>query len=203
MVPSEDILHEAEAIFRANSGMMRTSAAIEQGVHPRTLYALRDRGRLVQISRGVYRLADLPELSDPDLVTVATRVPEAVVCLISALCFHDITTEIPHEVHIALPRQVRKPKLDYPPLRVYHFSGPALEEGIETRRIDGARVRIYGPEKTIADCFKYRNQIGLAVALEALRLYLKRQHASRKTLLAYARICRVEKVMLPYLEALQ
>jgi len=195
-------LESAETLFRKHGGMLRASEAIALGIHPRTLYRLRDENRLVTVSRGLYRLADLPELSDPDLVSVATRIPQAVICLISALAFHEITTEIPHEVSIALPRTVKRPRLDYPPLRVFWFSGEALTEGIEERKIDGVKVRIYGPEKTVADCFKFRNKIGLDVAIEALKLCRERKGSTSRKLLHYARICRVERVMRPYLEAL-
>ena len=195
-------LEDAVTMFRKRGGMLRASEAVALGIHPRTLYRMRDENRLVTVSRGLYRLADLPELSDPDLVSVTTRIPQAVVCLISALAFHEITTEIPHEVSIALPRTVKRPRLDHPPLRVFWFSGESLTEGIEEHKIDGVKVRIYGPEKTVADCFKFRNKIGLDVAIEALKLCLGRKGSTPRKLLHYAHICRVERVMRPYLEAL-
>lgn len=195
--------HNAEAVFRRHSGVLRTSRALALGIHPRTLYRLRDSGRLAVVSRGVYRLAELPEPSQPDLVVVATRVPQAVVCLISALSFHGITTQVPHEVQIALPRGRRRPQLDHPPIRVFQLTGKAYTEGIETHSIEGVPVRIYSPEKTIADCFKFRNKIGLDVAVEALKLGRERKRVSIMSLLHHARICRVERVMRPYLEALQ
>src|SRR5262245_23394492 len=115
MKAQENNLENAEYLFRQHGGMLRASEAIALGIHPRTLYRLRDENRLVTVSRGLYRLADLPELSDPDLISVATRVPQAVICLISALAFHEITTEIPHEDSIALPRTVQKPQLHNQP----------------------------------------------------------------------------------------
>jgi predicted transcriptional regulator of viral defense system len=198
----QDGIKNAEALFRKHGGMLRTSEATALGIHPRTLYRLRDENRLVTVSRGLYRLADLPELSDPDLVSVAARIPQAVICLISALAIHEITTEIPHEVSIALPRTVKRPRLDHPPLRIFWFSGDALTEGIEEHKIDGVKVRVYGPEKTVADCFKFRNKIGLDVAIEALKLCRERKGSTPRKLFHYARICRVERVMRPYLEAL-
>lgn len=195
-------LESAESLFRQHGGMLRASEAIALGIHPRTLYQMRDENRLVTISRGLYRLVDLPELSEPDLIPVATRIPQAVICLISALAFHEITTEIPHEVFIALPRTVKKPRLDYPPLRVFWFSGDALTAGIEEHKIDGVPVKVYGPEKTVADCFKFRNRVGLDVAIEALKLCRQRKGSTPRKLLHYARICRVERIMRPYLEAL-
>ena len=191
---------KAEALFRRHHGVLRTSRVLEAGIHPRTLYRLRDSGSLVQVSRGVYRLADLPESAQPDLVVVASRVPRAVICLISALAFHEITVQIPHEVQIALPRGARTPRLDHPPIRVFRMTGQAYSQGIETHVEQGVTVQVYGVEKTVTDCFKFRNKIGLDVAVEALRLARERKHAKPSALMHYARICRVERVMLPYVE---
>ena len=189
-------------MFHRHRGVLRTSQALKLGIHPRILYHLRDTGWLVAVTRGVYRLADLPEPSHPDLLVVARRVPQAVICLISALSFHGLTTQIPHEVQIALPRRTRYPRLDHPPLRVFLMTGAAYTEGIETHSIEGISLRIYSPEKTVVDCFKFRNKIGIDVAVEALRLARERKRVTPRVLLQYARLCRVERVMRPYLEAL-
>ena len=189
-------------IFREHGGMLRTREALRLGIHPRVLYALRDSGALEELSRGLYRLAELPPLTNPDLVTVALKVPGAVICLISALAFHELTTQVPHAVDIALNKGDEPPRLDYPPLRLFWFSGPAYSEGVDTHVIDGTPVRIYSPEKTIADCFKLRRRVGLDVALEALKAYCQRPGFDPAGLLHYARICRVESVIKPYLEAL-
>jgi predicted transcriptional regulator of viral defense system len=189
-------------LFREHNGVLHTAEALRLGIHPRTLYALRDAGVLLQLSRGVYRLADLPPLTNPDLVTVALRMPQAVICLVSALAFHDLTTQVPHAVDIALHSGAGRPALDYPPLRTFWFSGPAWSEGVEVHQLDDTPVRIYGPEKTVADCFKFRHKLGMDIALEAIRLYRKRKDFNIGTLLTYARICRVERVMQPYLEAI-
>ena len=195
-------MEAAVGAFRKNGGVLRTSQALKLGIHPRTLYQLRDANRFAQISRGVYRLADLPEVTNPDLVAVATRVPEAIICLVSALSFHEITTEVPHEVYIALPPGSNKPRIDYPPLRDFRFSKETISVGVESHRIDSVTVKIFDPEKTVADCFKFRNKIGLDVALEALKLCRARRGFQLPKLLRYAKICRVERVMRPYLEAL-
>lgn len=189
--------------FRRRGGVLRTAEALRLGIHPRTLYLLRDQGQVEPISRGVYRLAELPPLSHPDLVTVALRVPNSVVCLISALAFHEITTEVPHEVQIALPRGMKTPKLEHPPLRVFRFSEPGLSLGVQTAKLDGIDVRIYDAAKTVVDCFRYRNKLGVDVAIEALKLCIERKIARPADLLRYARKCRAERVMLPYIEALQ
>jgi len=169
------------------------------GIHPSTLYTMRDNGTLEIVSRGVYRLAESDPLGNPDLVTVATRIPLGVVCLISALSFHDLTTQIPHEVHVALPRGAEEPRLDHPPVRSYRFSGEAFTEGVELHKIDGVSVRIYNPEKTLADCFKFRNRIGLDTAVEAVRFYRVRRTVKIDELMHYASVCRVKKIIQPAL----
>ncbi len=191
----------AKAIFREHGGQLRMSEAIAHGITPYMLYALRDRGVVEAVSRGIYRLAELPPLSDPDLVRVSLRYPNAVVCLVSALAFHDITTQIPHEVSVAVPRDSRLPSLDHPPVRAHRFSKASYDAGIETHRIDGAAVKVYDREKTLVDCFKFRNRIGMDIVLEALRLQRKRNGLNLGPLLGYSRACRVEQVMRPYLEA--
>jgi predicted transcriptional regulator of viral defense system len=192
---------DARQIFRDHGGMMRTAEAIRAGVHPRTLYAMRDTGELERLGRGLYRLSDMQPLGNPDLVEVALKAPKAVVCLISALSYHDLTTQIPHEIHIAIARGMEPPRVKHPPTRVFTFSKAAFEEGVETQRIDNVPVRIYAPEKTLADCFKYRNKIGLDVAVEALKLYRERRHLKVDDIMQFARTCRIEKVIRPYLEA--
>ncbi|MXY70875.1 MAG: transcriptional regulator [Acidobacteriia bacterium] len=195
-------MHEyTAAIFRKHGGQLRMSEALEHGITPYKLYALRDRGVVELVSRGIYRLVELPPLSDPDLVTVSLRYPNAVICLVSALAFHKITTQIPHEVSVAVPRDSRPPSLDRPPVRAHRFSKSSYEAGIETHRIDGAAVKVYDREKTLADCFKFRNQIGMDIVLEALRLQRERDGLKLGVILSYARACRVDKVMRPYLEA--
>lgn len=189
------------SIFRESGGQLRMSEAIERGISRYMLYSLRDKGIIEPISRGVYRLVDLPPVSNPDLVAIALRYPNAVVCLVSALSFHGITTQIPHEVSLAIPRDTRSPSTGYPPLQVHQFTEEAYKAGIEVHMIDGAKVQVYSPEKTLADCFKFRNKIGMDVVLEALKLYRIRMKFDSKKILQYARICRVEQIMRPYLEA--
>lgn len=193
---------KAVAIFRKHGGILRTAQALREGIHPSTLYTMRDAGTLEVVSRGVYRLAGSEPLGNPDLVTVATRVHSGVICLISALAFHEITTQIPHEVHVALQRGAEEPRLDHPPIKTYRFTGQAFKAGVEIHELDGIGVRIYSPEKTLADCFKFRNKIGLDTAMEAVRFYRERGTVNVEALIRYAAICRVEKVIRPYLEAI-
>ncbi len=192
----------ASAIFKKHGGFLRTAQALRAGIHPETLYAMRDSGALEVVSRGVYRLADSSPLGNPDLVTVATRVPRGVICLISALAFHELTTQIPHDVHVALQRGAEEPRLDHPPIKTYRFTGEAFTEGVEIHELDGVGVRIYSPEKTLADCFKFRNKVGLDTAVEAIRFYRERRSINADDLMRYAAICRVKKVIRPYIEAI-
>jgi|SRR5450756_406800 len=199
---SEAAVQMAKRIFREHGGIMATKEAIEAGIHRRTLYAMRDEGLLERVSRGRYRLAELPPLSNPDLATVALRVPKGVICLLSALAFHELTTQIPHEVYIALARGSEEPRIEIPPVRVFKFSGRAFTEGVEDHEVDGIKMRIYGPAKTISDCFKFRNKLGMDVALEALKLYQKTTRFDVNELMYFARVCRVENVIRPYVEAI-
>lgn len=189
--------------FSRAGGALRTTQALRAGVHPRDLYALTDAGILERVSRGVYRLAALPPLAEPDLVTVAARVPKAVIALVSALHFHGLTTEIPHEVSIALPRGTARPRLDWPPLRVVWLSGAMFTSGIEVHERDGVRLRVYEAAKTVADCFRFRNRLGIDIAVEALRTGLEERRFTPADIMRAASTCRVDRIVRPYLEALQ
>ncbi len=190
-----------EEVFREHGGQLRMSEAIAYGISRYSLYKMRDLGIIEQVTRGLYRLVDLPPISNPDLVIVGLKFPNTVVCLISALSFHEMTTQIPHEISVAITRNARIPSFDSPPVRGYKFSTEAFNAGIEKHKIDGVSVQIYSAEKTLADCFKYRNKLGMDVVLEALKLYRSQKKFNLNKLLKYAKICRVEKVMKPYLEA--
>ena len=192
----------ALSIIRKNGGTIRAKTATAAGIQSRTLSELIQQGKLELASRGIYSLSENEPLSNPDFFTVAARIPKAVICLISALSFHDITTQVPHKIHIAIERSTRTPLLDYPPLEVYRFSGKAYHEGIELHIIDGIETKIYSAEKTLADCFKFRNQIGMDVALEALKLYRSKKKLNMKSIAHYADVCRVTNVMRPYIESL-
>jgi predicted transcriptional regulator of viral defense system len=195
-------LAKARQVFSKHGGMLRTSKALQLGIHPRALYALRDSGDIERVGRGLYRLSTVPPLSSPDLVPITIRIPRAVVCLISALAHHGLTTQVPHSVNIALPSHAQIPKIDGVPLHVFWYPEPSFSAGIEVVKIDGVPVRIYSPEKTIADCFKYRNKIGLDIAIEALRTYrAHRRKLDFQSLAKFAQINRVQKVMRPYLES--
>lgn len=188
--------------LRDAKGVFRTSQARQLGIDTKALRHLRDRGYVDQLGRGVYRLASLPAPADPDLLVVAARFPQAVLCLISALAFHDLADEIPHEVYIALPRGAEQPRLDHPPLRVVRLRPEPFLAGIEVHRKDGVDLRVYSPAKTVADCFRFRSQVGLETAMKALKDLRKRRGFDPEELLRFARIDRVERIVRPYLEAI-
>jgi predicted transcriptional regulator of viral defense system len=196
------VIRKAKAAFRSNGGLLRMADAVRSGVHRRTLYAMRDGGLVEVLARGLYRLADAPPLGNPDLVTVAAKIPHGVIYLISALAFHELTTQIPHEICIAVSRNSEPPRLDYPPIRVVRLSQAPYEAGIETHQLDGVKVKVYSREKTLADCFKHRNEIGLDTVLEAVRMYKAQRRVNADAILRFAAICRVANVARPYLESL-
>lgn len=182
-------------------GTARTSQILAAGVHPRALYAARDHGLVIELTRGVFRLADLP-LTEPDLVAVVMRMPNAVLCLISALHIHGITNEIPRAVHVALPRGVPPARMAHPPLEVYHFSPSSYETGVEVLEIDNVPMRVTTPAKSVADAFKFRGRVGLEVAVDALRQALQARAATPAEIYRMATVDRVQSIIRPYLEAL-
>jgi predicted transcriptional regulator of viral defense system len=198
----KDDIQAAKEIFQKNHGVMRSARLFKLGVQPRTLYEMRDKGLVVREGHGLYRLAGEQVWSDPDLAVVSLLVPKGVICLISALYFHQLTTQIPHEVYVALPKDSEKPRIQYPPTRFFWISPVAFKAGIENHRVDNVDIRVYGIAKTIADCFKFRNKIGMEVALEALREGFRQRKCTPDEIQKFARVDRVERVVLPYLEAL-
>jgi len=201
-VNNSPAIESALAIINQNNGMMRMADAVRAGIHRNTIQKMVASEILVRESRGLYRLADAPPLGNPDLVTVSAKVPKGVICLISALSVHELTTQIPHEVYIAINRNARPPQIDYPPVRSFRFSDKAFTEGVEQFDFDGFQVPVYCREKTIADCFKYRNQLGLDTVIEAIKFYKAQPKRNVQALLAYAAVCRVSKTIRPYLESI-
>jgi predicted transcriptional regulator of viral defense system len=185
----------------SRAGVLRPRDLKGHGIARTYLRQAVQSGLLRRSGRGVYTLPDLLT-EHQSVMEVCARVPGGVVCLLSALAFHNFTTQLPPEVWLAIGEKARKPRLEYPLLRVVRFSGKALSEGVEARRVGGATVRVYCPAKTVADCFKYRNKIGLDVAMEALRECWRERKATMDELWKYAQICRVANVMRPYLEAM-
>jgi predicted transcriptional regulator of viral defense system len=186
----------------AERGLIRPRDLTERGLPTVALTRLVRQGRLQRVGRGLYALPDRPVSEHNALAEVASKNPQAIVCLLSALRFHDLTTQSPFEVWLAIPNKARAPKMDYPPLRIVRFSGAALTRGVEERVIDGVPVRVTSVARTVADCFKFRNKIGLDVALEALQEAWRAKRVSTDELWRYATLCRVANLMRPYMESL-
>lgn len=192
---------EAEEIFREHRGLLKSSQARQYGVNPKTLADMVSEGRLVKEERGLYRIADMEITGQADLIFVSQKIPQAVICLISALAYYELTTQIPHKVYIALPWEGRyRPRIEYPPVEVCWLGEKPYRAGVEHVDMDGFSVPVYNREKTIADCFKFRNKIGKDVALEALKFYMSKEKNLAR-LVEYSQINRVEKIMAPYIEA--
>ena len=186
-----------------HKALLRPSDLAELGIPRVYLTRLAARGKLVKAGRGLYRLPLTTVSENEGLAIVAVRAPQVVFCLLTALQFHGLTTQLPRQVWIALPQGSHAPKMDHPPLKLIQYSGDAFTQGIETHRIDHVEIRVYSAAKTVADCFKHRNKIGLDVALEALKDARSQRKASADDLWRYAKICRVANVMRPYLEAVE
>lgn len=183
-------------------GVARTRELTAHGIQRVHLQRLEQRGLIERAGRGLYRLTDAELTEHESFIEAAKLVPHGVLCLLSALNFHHLTTQNPFEVWLAIERGTHRPRITSPPLRLHLFSGKAFNEGIEEHKLEGVTVRVYSIAKTVADCFKYRNKIGLDVALEALRECRRERRATADEIQHYAEICRVANVMSPYLEAL-
>jgi predicted transcriptional regulator of viral defense system len=194
--------HQAILDLAAERGLIRPRDLAERGLPTVALTRLVRQGRLQRVGRGLYALPDRPISEHNALAEVARKHPQAIICLLSALRFHDLTTQFPFEVWLAIPNKARSPKMDYPPLRIVRFSGAALTDGVEQYAIDGVPVRVTSVARTVADCFKFRNKIGLDVALEALQEAWRAKRVSMDELWRYATLCRVANVMRPYMESL-
>jgi predicted transcriptional regulator of viral defense system len=194
--------HQNILDLAAARGLIRPRDLTERGLPTVALTRLVRQGRLQRVGRGLYALPDRPVSEHNALAEVARKHPQAIVCLLSALRFHGLTTQSPFEVWLAIPNKARAPKMDYPPLRIVRFSGVALTRGVEDHVIDGVPVRVTSVARTVADCFKFRNKIGLDVALEALQEGWRAKRASMDELWRYATLCRVANVMRPYMESL-
>jgi hypothetical protein len=185
-----------------SKALLRPRDAVAHGRSRQYLAQLARKGLLQKVARGLYALPQRQATEFASLAEIASKYPKAQVCLLSALAFHGLTTQAPFEVWIAVDNKARAPSLDYPPMRIARFSGSALTEGVELHDIEGIPVRVTSVAKTIADCFKYRNKIGLDVALEALKDAWRDKRVTMDELWHFGKICRVHNVMQPYLEGL-
>ena len=182
-------------------GLIRPRDVEAKGIQREYLLRLYRNGELVRVGRGLYALPGTRSSTFLSLAEVTKRVPNAVICLISALAFHNLTTQISHSVWIAIENKTWEPKFDYPPLEIVRFSGPSFSFGVEEHKVDRVTVKVFSPAKTVADCFKFRNKVGLDVALEALRETWRARKATMDELWEAAKVCREANVMRPYLEA--
>lgn len=187
----------------AQKGMLRPTDLDAIGAPRVVLTRMTAKGMLEKVGRGIYRLPESQNSEHESLVTIATKVPQAVFCLQTALQFHELTTQLPRQIWIAMPRGSHTPKIDYPPVKMVQFAGDAYSEGIEVFERDQVKLRVYCVAKTVADCFKHRNKIGLDVALEAIKDARSQKKASADDIWRYAKICRVANVMRPYLEVIE
>jgi len=201
-MPDMDTTAERLIELARSRGLIRPCDLAPFGIPRVSLTRAVRSGLLERIGRGLYGLPGREVSAHGLLAEVARRVPKGVVCLLSALRFHGLTTQAPFEVWLAIENKALAPKLDYPPLRIVRFSGKAFTEGVEEHVVDRVTIRITGVAKTVADCFKYRNKIGLDVALEALREVWHERRMSSDDIWRYAKVCRVANVMRPYLDSL-
>jgi len=188
--------------LKKNNGIATFADIINAGFHKDTLSLLLKSDQIEKISRGLYRLKEGINLSNPDLITASIKIPKGVVCLISALSFHNITNEIPRYIELAIPRGTHPNKIDYPPIKLYSISEKMWKSGIEEHNIEGYKIRVYSLAKTIVDCFKFRNKIGIDVARNALKEAILKRNISSNEIIYFAKICRVKNIIFPYLESM-
>jgi predicted transcriptional regulator of viral defense system len=194
--------HKAIEFINQMGGLIRTRDALKFGIHRRTLYGLFDDGTLIQLSRGLYQLADLDRPPRAHLAEISKKVPNGVFCLKSALALHELSDEEPAAVWLAVERKARKPAFENPPVKACFFSGDMFYRGIQIRHIMNQAVRIYNAPKTVIDCFRWHKKVGMDTAIQAARAYLAQQDASPAELMRYARICRMESRFRPYFQVL-
>ena len=193
---------EIVAELLGSTPLMSSREFSSQGIDTKTLTRMVDEGEIQRIARGLYTATDYIPGTHHSLIESCKLIDTSVVCLLSALSFHEIGTQNPSEVWIAVPRGTRIPRVSEYPIQISLFSGEAYSSGIEEHTIDGVVIRMYSIAKTIADCFKYRNRLGMDIAIEALKDVIRNKRTSFDEILHFARICRVEKVMIPYMESL-
>jgi len=190
------------SFFQSHGGVARFSAILKAGFHPDSLSALKKEGRVEKIARGLYRVTNYTPGSHPDLVIASLQAPRGVICLLSALSFYEATSEIPRYVDLAIPQSTHANRIKYPPVRFYRFAPKTWKAGIEKHEIEGHRIKVYSLAKTIADCFKFRNKIGIDPARDALKVAVTEKGIKPKEIIQYAKICRVDNIVKPILEAM-
>ncbi len=188
--------------FQNHGRVVRFSAILKAGFHPDSLMVLEKEGKVERIARGLYRVTNYTPGSHPDLVIASLQATRGVICLFSALSFYEATSEIPKFVDLAIPQGTHANKINYPPVRFYRFVAKAWKAGIEEHEVEGHKIKVYNLAKTIADCFKFRNKIGPDVARDALKVAVTEKKIKPKEIMQYAKICRVDNIVKPILEAM-
>jgi predicted transcriptional regulator of viral defense system len=189
-------------IVKAHKGYAASKTILAKGVHTRSIKSAMEEGLITKVKHGLYRLTDTPVISNQSFVDISHAIPEGVICMLSALSYYELTTFNPTVISVAIHRKSWKPKIEYPPVEFYYFSTKQFEAGIDTIMLDGHKIHIYCPEKTICDCIRYRNKLGIDVAKEALSEYLKRKNRDLEKLMKYAEICRVQSIMKTWLNVI-
>ncbi len=189
---------------RKHSGIFSAADVVQEGLSVKTLYNLCGSNEVISVSRGLFQMVDIEdaEAATPDYAAIKKRVPNGVICLVSALYHHRLTTEIPLKIYLAIHRDAHISRIDYPPTSIFRMSSKPFATGVESIEIGAVKMNIFSMEKTISDCFKYRNKLGLDTAIEALKNYCRRRNANPARVLEMSRVCRVETIIKPYLEAL-
>ncbi len=193
---------ELVKFFRNNGGILKFSTILKADYHPDYLSILIKEKRVKKIARGLYMLSDYQINEYPDLVMVSFQAPRGIVCLVTALSFYEVTTEIPKYVDIAIPQNTHAYRIHYPPAKFYHFNSKSWKAGIEEHTVGDYKIRVYNLAKTIADCFKFRNRIGMDVVRESLKIAVTEKHVKPMEIMQYAKICRVDNIVKPILEAI-
>ena len=182
-------------VFKMHNGYARSKDILAEGIHQRDVKSILDKGIVIKVKNGLYRLSDTLVISNQSFIDLAYAVPEGVICLLSALSYYELTTFNPSVISMAIHRKSWRPKIEYPPAEFYYFSKKQFEAGIDKIKIRDHKMNIYCIEKTICDCFRYRNKLGIDIAKEGLSEYLKRKDHNLEKLLEYAKICRVDALM--------
>lgn len=193
---------ELMSFFQSHGGVARFSAILKAGFHSDSLSALEKEGKVEKIARGLYRISNYTSGSHPDLVIASLQAPNGVICLLSALSFYEATNEVPKYVDIAIPQGTHANRIKYPPVKFYRFASKAWKTGIEKHEVESHHIKVYSLAKTIADCFKFRNRIGVGIARDALRVAITEKGIKPKEIMEYAKTCRVDSIIKPILEAM-
>ena len=201
-IMAKKTINSALEIFREKGGLLSYKEAIGLGIAPSTLYSMADNNILQRLSRGIYALPEKAFAGNTDLLIVSKKIKLAVICLVSALYFHNLTTFVPREVYLALPQHYRRPRINFPPIKIIWLSQSIYETGIEKHDLINTSIKVYSIEKTIADCFKFRKKIGLDIAVSALKESHRDQRLNLERLIYYSKIDRVTNIIAPYLETL-